>query len=393
MNDYHHAHDAYLANIIGMYIQKNYPHLQKELNYSQYRKIWRKYYENAKNNNGVNWFATLGKFSSNNKETAWYGEDIIAYMRKIFCYRDVIISKKLEENTGAFYSETKYPREDKADSKLVPLKQGNNMRGANNLKELDTRKYGGYKGGEKAYFVLVKYCIEKALKKKVKKEYHMEFVEIPVYIARDIKNKDINLYDYVCDILNEAYKNSVVDVEILRNKVPKYQMIIGENGEEYYLVGATEVINSKQFVLGGANQQYNRLLNYIMYGKNDKWQYIQTELLDEQLTGLYDLLLSKIKDEYKGFSKEAIRIQEDNSFYKLDVKNKKEFIAEMIKLVQPDSNYPYLGKYSTGLSDRMGRKSKEKVGKKITLVDKSVTGLYERRTTFELEDDSSTKSR
>lgn len=393
MNDYHHAHDAYLANIIGMYIQKNYPHLQKELNYSQYRRVWRKYYENTKNNNGVNWFATLGKFSSNNKETAWYGEDIIAYMRKIFCYRDVIISKKLEENTGAFYSETKYPREDKADSKLVPLKQGNNMRGANNLKELDTRKYGGYKGGEKAYFVLVKYCIEKALKKKVKKEYHMEFVEIPVYIARDIKNKDINLYDYVCDILNEAYKNSVVDVEILRNKVPKYQMIIGENGEEYYLVGATEVINSKQFVLGGANQQYNRLLNYIMYGKNDKWQYIQTELLDEQLTGLYDLLLSKIKDEYKGFSKEAIRIQDDNSFYKLDVKNKKEFIAEMIKLVQPDSNYPYLGKYSTGLSDRMGRKSKEKVGKKITLVDKSVTGLYERRTTFELEDDSSTKSR
>ena len=42
MNDYHHAHDAYLANIIGLYIQKNYPRLQKELNYSQYRRIWRK---------------------------------------------------------------------------------------------------------------------------------------------------------------------------------------------------------------------------------------------------------------------------------------------------------------------------------------------------------------
>lgn len=392
MNDYHHAHDAYLANIIGLYIQKNYPRLQKELNYSQYRRIWRKYYENTKNNNGVNWFATLGKFSSNNEEADWYGQDIIAYMRKIFCYRDVLISKKVEENTGAFYSETKYPREDKAGSKLVPLKQGNNMRGANNLKELDTRKYGGYKGGEKAYFVLVKYCIEKALKKSVKKEYHMEFVEIPVYIARGIKNNDINLYDYVCDILNEANKNSVADVEILRNKVPKYQMIIGENGEEYYLVSATEVINSKQFVLGGANQQYNRLLNYIKYGKNDKWQYIQTELLDEQLIGLYNLLIAKIKDEYKGFSKEAVRIQENNSFDKLDVKDKKEFIAEMIKLVQPDSDYPYLGKYATGLSNRMGRKTGEKVGKKITLVDKSVTGLYERRTTFELEDDSSTKS-
>ena len=288
-------------------------------------------------------------------------------MRKIFCYRDVLISKKVEENTGAFYSETKYPREDKAGSKLVPLKQGDNMRGANNLKELDTRKYGGYKGGEKAYFVLVKYCIEKALKKSVKKEYHMEFVEIPVYIARGIKNNDINLYDYVCDILNEANKNSVADVEILRNKVPKYQMIIGENGEEYYLVSATEVINSKQFVLGGANQQYNRLLNYIKYGKNDKWQYIQTELLDEQLIGLYNLLIAKIKDEYKGFSKEAVRIQENNSFDKLDVKDKKEFIAEMIKLVQPDSDYPYLGKYATGLSNRMGRKTGEKLVKRLRL--------------------------
>lgn len=197
------------------------------------------------------------------------------------------------------------------------------MRGANNLKELDTRKYGGYKGGEKAYFVLVRYCTEKALKKKVKKEYHMEFVEIPVYIARGIKNKNINLYDYVCDTLNEANKNSVADVEILRNKVPKYQMIIGENGEEYYLVSATEVINSKQFVLGGSNQQYNRLLNYIKYGKNDKWQYIQTELLDEQLIGLYNLLIAKIKDEYKGFSKEAVRIQENNSFDKLDVRIRK----------------------------------------------------------------------
>lgn len=393
MNDYHHAHNAYLANIIGMYIQKNYPHLQKELNYSQYRRVWRNYYENTKNNNRVNWFATLGKFSSNNEEADWYGQDIIAYMRKIFCYRDVIISKKVEENTGAFYSETKYPREDKADSKLVPLKQGNNMRGANNLKELDTRKYGGYKGGEKAYFVLVKYCIEKALKKSVKKEYHMEFVEIPVYIARGIKNNDINLYDYVCDILNEANKNSVADVEILRNKVPKYQMIIGENGEEYYLVGATEVANSKQFVLGGANQRYNRLLNYIMYGKNDKSQYIQTELLNEQLNGLYEFLITKIMSEYKGFVDKTIKIQQSNVFYNLDVKEKKSFISEMIKFVQPDSKYPYLKKYGGGLGDRFGRKDGYKVGKKITLVDKSVTGLYERRTTFELEDDSSTKSR
>lgn len=40
-------------------------------------------------------------------------------------------------------------------------------------------------------------------------------------------------------------------------------------------------------------------------------------------------MIAKIKDEYKGFSKEAVRIQENNSFDKLDVKDKKEFIAEV----------------------------------------------------------------
>lgn len=114
-------------------------------------------------------------------------------MRKIFCYRDVIISKKLEENTGAFYSETKYPREDKADSKLVPLKQGNNMRGANNLKELDTRKYGGYKGGEKAYFVLVKYCSEKVLKKSVKKSIIWNLLKY-LYILQEVSKTTISTF-------------------------------------------------------------------------------------------------------------------------------------------------------------------------------------------------------
>lgn len=35
------------------------------------------------------------------------------------------------------------------------------------------------------------------------------------------------------------------------------------------------------------------------------------------------MLIAKIKDEYKGFSKEAVRIQENNSFDKLDVRIRK----------------------------------------------------------------------
>ena len=39
----------------------------------------------------------LSRFTKNYEKAGWNGEEIIEYMRKIFCYRDVMISKKTEE--------------------------------------------------------------------------------------------------------------------------------------------------------------------------------------------------------------------------------------------------------------------------------------------------------
>ena len=85
-----------------------------------------------------------------------------------------MISKKTEENTGSFYNQTRYPKEkldgNKKETKLIPLKSGNNLRGKEGLKELSVEKYGGYQGGECAYFVLVKYYTVKNKKKTEEKQ-------------------------------------------------------------------------------------------------------------------------------------------------------------------------------------------------------------------------------
>ena len=48
LNDFHHAHDAYLAAIIGIYIQATYPKCRKELIYGEYKKRYEKYYNDSK---------------------------------------------------------------------------------------------------------------------------------------------------------------------------------------------------------------------------------------------------------------------------------------------------------------------------------------------------------
>lgn len=369
LNDFHHAHDAYLATIIGIYIQSVYPNWRKEIDYSEYKKMYRNYYENNKNNKKAIFQAMLGKFEQKvideyTGELTWDGTKIVADINKIFCYRDYYISRKVEEGTGAFYKETIYKKGN--SDKLIPLKKG-----------LSTKKYGGYSGGEKAYCTLVK-VIENDNKR-------FELVEIPINISKEISKGNITLEEYVTQKVNSKC------IEILRRKIQKYQLIELENEGLYYLVSANEIVNAKQLILGGKNQRYNRLVAHLADGSFDR---MEPDEYRQDITDFYNFLQEKIQNEYRGFSSTMKRIAETTAFDRLDEKGKAQFIMELLKLTKANSEYPCLKKTGIkGLSDRMGRKSGFSLGKKITFIDKSVTGMHERRTCYELEDDSNKKSR
>lgn len=79
------------------------------------------------------------------------------YIRKIYNYKYMLVSKEVTTKNGAFYDQTKYNAK---TVNLIPIK-----------KDKPTNIYGGYKGKVSSYMMLVK--IQK------KKEIIYKFVGVP----------------------------------------------------------------------------------------------------------------------------------------------------------------------------------------------------------------------
>ncbi|MCI8407840.1 MAG: type II CRISPR RNA-guided endonuclease Cas9 [Lachnospiraceae bacterium] len=362
LNDFHHAHDAYLTSIIGLYIKAAFPKMEEEIDYKDFRK----YYGSDKNVNKKKFAYVLSKFQESipDRETGeilWDGSRKLEYIKKIFGYRDCIITKKLEENTGAFYNETIYPKSgEKENTKLVPLKKG-----------LDVKKYGGYQGGEAAYFALVSYQDKK--KKKVVLQ------GIPIITAKQIDKNSLQLEDYLKEILG------VSELEVIKGKVQKNQLI-EIDGSRFYLTAAKEVVNAKQFIFDGKHQNLMRMVCII-----DKENYSNYNLkeLEKSMNDLYAYYKEKIQTQYKEYQSIVEKIDQSDVFQNIecdtieDAKQKGQFLRELLKITKANPECPNLKKFDgKKLSDRMGRKSGYTIKPGTTFIEQSVTGLYERRFTI-----------
>ena len=358
LNDFHHAHDAYLASIIGKYLNTVYPKMADEINYNKYIKY---YNEQCKKNRKQKFNFILSKFDKifeRDGEIVWNGVEQIKYLKNILNYRDCIITHKLEENTGSFYDENRLPKNDKSE-KLIPIKEG-----------LPVERYGGYQGGEAAYCCLVSYV--------KKKKQQLELVKIPVMTAKKIYDGKTTLENYLKE------KMGLDDIHIIRKKIMKYQLI-EEDGCRYYLVSAEELANAKQLVLGSKNVRFNRILNII---EDNRCNGYSPEYIQRGLDDFYEFLIGKIQKEFGRSSSVAKEIYDTKVFYELEsAKDKGDFIMEILKLTNIGSDYPYLKKYkkynkiSSSLIDRKGRSKYQgyKIKPGTVLIDQSVTGLYERR--------------
>lgn len=359
MNDFHHAQDAYLACIIGLYIKAAYPNYEKEIDYKDFKRYYDK---NAKDNKKQRFSYILSKFDkirdAEGKE-CWNGEKALEYIRKIFNYRDCIITKKLEENTGAFYNETIYPKSgENKNTKLLPLKKG-----------LDVSKYGGYQGGEAAYFTLLEY------RQKNKKKLILQ--GIPVMIAKKIKNGEVVLEQYLQEVLE------VEKVTIIRKKVQKNQLIEDAEGNRFYLTAATEVVNAKQFVIGGKHQKFYWLVHMMEKGNYEKYDKEEVEkCMDE----FYEFFKQKVKTQYTAYESVINKIDDSGAYQALKSKTlaeKGKFLLELLKLTKANPECANMKKFDEKkLADRMGRKGGYSIKSGTIFIDQSVTGLYERRQTI-----------
>ena len=403
INDYHHAHDAYLNAVVAKAILKKYPKLEPEFVYGDYQKYdLKRYISRSKDpkdvekatekyffySNLLNFFkeevhyadGTIVKrenieYSKDTGEIDWNKEKDFATIKKVLSLPQVNIVKKTEIQThgldrgkpkGLFNSNpSPKPSEDSKEN-LVPIKQG-----------LDPRKYGGYAGISNSYAVLVKAIIEKGEKKQQKTV--LEFQGISIL---DKINFEKNKENY---LLEKGY------IKILSTiTLPKYSLFEFPDGTRRRLASILSTNNKRGEIHKGNElvipEKYTTLL-YHAKNINKTLEPEHLEYVEKHRNDFAKLLeyVLDFNDKYVGALKNGERIRqafidwetvdiEKLCFSFIGPRNSKN--AGLFELTSQGSasDFEFLGVKIPRYRDYTPSSLLN-----ATLIHQSITGLYETR--------------
>lgn len=361
INDYHHAHDAYLAATLGSYQEK---YLHYDLNYDKvkefnekliknedYKRLHYGIVVNSLDEEFQGAFAEIAPRLINQEtgELLFSAKEFNELLENTLYRNDILVSRKTEIRTGKLYKETIYKR------------------GKGNVKikeNMPTEIYGGYSNVETSYLTLVKYG------KKIK------LIGIPMNIASN--NDDKVKLDFIKEHLSLKDLN---DIEILKDNIPFDTKII-RDGQETYMKGYS--VAHKNCELSNAHQLKvkKELMKKCKYALNKvyKNKYDDITSLDTENAITFINYLFEIKKEYPLFSKEITKIQESINLTKCSFEQLANIIKQLLLIYHCNSKNGNLKEF--GLSDRIGRLSSINVTGG-TFKFTSVTGLKEKTKNYD----------
>ncbi len=387
INDYHHAHDAYLNAVVAKAILKKYPKLEPEFVYGDYQKYdLKKYISRSKSpkeiekatekyffySNLLNFFkeevhyadGTIVKrenieYSKDTGEIAWNKEKDFATIKKVLSYPQVNVVKKTEEQTvgqnGGLFDNNIVSKKKVVDaSKLIPIKSG-----------LSPEKYGGYARPTIAYSVLVLADIEKGKAEKLKR-----IKEIVGITIQDKKKFESNPIAYLEEC---GYKNINSDLII---KLPKYSLFEFNDGQRRLLASSIELQKGNELILPyhlTALLYHAQRINKISEPIHK--QYVETHQneFEELLTTIISLSKKYIqKPNVESLLQQAFD-QADKDIYQLS-----ESFISLLKFTSfgAPGAFKFLG---VEISQSSVRYKPNSQFLDTTLINQSITGLYETR--------------
>lgn len=354
VNDFHHAHDAYFACQVSRFISCRFPTMGEGLTYAaftRYDAIMDKE-KHSKVGLAASQFGRDG-FDRNTGEIikdTWDAQFELERIRKCLNYKDCFISRKTEVLSGEFWDQTIYsPRME--TEKAIPLK--------NNL---DPEKYGYYKSPNSAFYTLIRHT--KVSRKKEKTV--VELVGIPINVANRINStEDLQKY------LETRYKNP----SVIRARIPKYQLIEWD-GHRFYLTSQSEMINAWQLWLP---EKYIEELEEVERS-HDGGKVLPEDVLRE----VWTLLIKAVEKNPRYKDKLAAKLKSDSirrKFEDAGPEEKQKNVLQLLALLHCNAERG-LALASTRAGRMDGINFGSNIGS-IKFIDTSVTGMFERWTSFE----------
>lgn len=364
LNDFHHAHDAFLAAEVGRFIQKRHPGMYD--NPIGYAKVMKAYVKNESERvrrgavPGTSSFVIASFLSpgfdeetGEIKQDDWNPSSEAAKIKRYFNYRQCFISRMPEEGSGAFWGETIYSPRGGVKNPTVPLK-----------KDLEVEKYGGYAVTNPAYFVLF---IARDGKGRLKRLF--EGMAITDACLINANEKTIEEWaESVCEEKGLEFER------ILRRRMLKYTRI-EYAGDEFYVPALDCVYSSRELVL---SQQLTRVASLACNQENVH----DEEIDDNDLLTLYAELASKCLILCSRFkSVHDCLVNSDEEFMSLNRSDKRKVISNLLRFFNGATTRVDLtlvggAKNAGKISNGFLVNAKED----FTIIDQSITGMFEKRT-------------
>lgn len=358
-NDFHHAHDAYLACRIGLFIQMRHPGIyDNPIGYtrvvqdyvrSQAEEFNRRHHMPGSAGFVINSFMKSGfdKETGEIFKDSWDADAELESMRRALNYRQCYISRMPQEDTGAFWDATVYsPRSGKKLS--LPLKQ-----------ELPVDQFGSFSREQFAYFFIYE------AKKKGKQFF--KFCQVSVAERLSVAEDSSKLVEIA---MRDAAEADLEFVRIERAKIYKKQLV-EINGCRLLLTGAEEFRNAREVAFSA--EQMSALVGDVNSDGdarliNQMWSSFLCE--NGPLKGC---LFSQLN-----------LARYDEAFQGLGLREKRQVLLGLIRLANAGSNVADLS--LLGGSKNVGKirppRSKLLGDPEVDfyIIDQSVTGMFERKT-------------
>lgn len=358
LNDFHHAKDAYLNIVVGNVFNTKFTKdprrffAEKNPKYS----FNAMYKFDVKRNDYVAWIP------SSYSEGGTLQLGTMGTIRKYMHRNNVLVTRMKFKQSGALFDVTLMPK----GTGQVPQKSHGNRS--------NIGLYGGYNKAKGSHMFIVEHTL--------KGERVVSMEPVLIYQAEDLKdNADLEKY-----CINELkYENPV----IIKNIV-LYNTLFDVEGFRMEVTGRTGSLyvmrNAEQLILDEDSVQYlKRISKFIERRKSDKNRMITAFDDIDKATNelLYETYLQKLQMTPYIIRFENIKdimMKNRSVFELLSLEEQAEVLFEINKLLKCNRELSDLTKINGVKSSGILRINKKlSSAKSITIVEQSITGLFEKR--------------